>query len=75
MGTNNCATNMDMKRISDMATGKLARNSPEPPFIKMMNGKKVILIAIVADRILLKKCWQLAIEAWNRDMPLARFSK
>ena len=54
-GTNNVATNNDIPKIKVIAHGKDNRKSCIIPVMVNKNGKKVILIANVADKMDLKK--------------------
>lgn len=74
-GTSNTATSKEMPSIRVIAQGKLNRKSCTSPSVMMRNGKKVILIANVAEKIDLKKCVVLSMDACQRDCPSAIFSR
>ena len=74
-GTKSTATNSDIAKIKEIAQGKLNRKSCTNPTVIIRNGKNVMLIASVADKIDLKKCIVLYIEACQRDIPSDKRSK
>ena len=74
-GTSSVATSKDTPKTMVIAHGKLCRKSLIIPVVVIRNGKKVILIANVAEKIDLKKCVVLIIEACQREVPSHNFSK
>ena len=74
-GTSNAATNKDTPNTMLMAQGKLTRKSCICPVVVIRKGKKVMLMAHVAENIDLKKCVALCIEACQRDTPSPNFSR
>ena len=74
-GTSIVATSREIPRISVMAQGKLRMKSWIIPVVMNKNGKKVILMAIVAEKIDFRKCVVLSIEACQRDCPSLIFSR
>ena len=74
-GTNNTATSKDTASVMVIVHGKACRKSLNIPVIVIRNGKKVMLIASVADRMDLKNSFVLAIDACQRDIPSSSFSR
>lgn len=67
-GTSNTATSKEMPSIRVIAQGKLNRKSCTSPSVMMRNGKKVILIANVAEKIDLKS---VSYSQWTRANAIA----
>ena len=63
--------------ISTMVTphGNMTIKSLNIPVSVIRNGKNVTVMAIVAEKIDLKKCVVLWIEACQRDIPVPRSSR
>ena len=74
-GTSRVATTSEIARISVIAHGKLNRKSWIIPEVVIRKGKKVMLMAIVAEKMDLKKCCVLSMEACQRDTPSPIFSR
>lgn len=74
-GTSSVATSSDTPSTAVMAHGKVSRKSCIIPVVVKRNGKKVMLMASVAESMDLKKWVVLSIEACQRDMPSPIFSR
>lgn len=68
-GTSNEATSSEILKMSVMAHGKLSRKSWDIPVMINRNGKNVILMASVAEKMERKKWVLLCMEACQRDIP------
>ena len=72
MGSSVCAIIIEMKSTMVMAQGNIFRKSCMTPVIVIKNGKKVMLMQSVAEKMLLRK-WRVASTAlFQRVIPAAR---
>ena len=74
-GTSIIAMSNDTPRMMVTAQGKLVRKSRIMPVVVNKNGKNVMLMASVAEKIERRKWSVLSIDACQRETPSPIFSR